>query len=69
MLISFMMSATRRTLTTISSMVAPACSTCWQPSLTLLTEASIKPLISLAAVAERPAKLRTSDATTAKPRP
>jgi methyl-accepting chemotaxis protein len=35
----------------------------------LPTESSIRPLISLAAAAERCARLLTSDATTAKPRP
>ncbi len=50
-------------------MVLPACSTSLQPSLTLLTEVPMSCLISRAAVAERPAKLRTSLATTAKPRP
>ncbi|MPN27554.1 hypothetical protein SDC9_174988 [bioreactor metagenome] len=69
LLISPMMSETRRTLTTISSMVLPAFSTSMQPSETLRTEASISPLISLAASALRPASWRTSPATTAKPRP
>ncbi|MNV39265.1 hypothetical protein D3C71_1308380 [compost metagenome] len=40
-----------------------------EPSLTLPTESSIRPLISLAAAAERWARVRTSLATTAKPRP
>src|SRR3546814_7498236 len=54
---------------TISCMVAPARSTCAEPSDTRLTESSIRPLISLAAWALRCASERTSDATTAKPLP
>ena len=64
-----MMSVTRRTLTTTSSMVAPACSTSLLPLSTWLTESLISSLISLAAAADRCARLRTSVATTAKPRP
>ncbi len=64
-----MMSVTRCTLATMSAMVAPALRTSAEPSATLCTESSIKPLISLAAPAERCANVRTSEATTAKPRP
>ena len=67
--ISPMMSVTRRTLATISSMVLPAESTWALPSSTLPTESSMSCLISLAAAAERWARVRTSEATTAKPRP
>ena len=67
--ISPMMSVTRRMLATISCMVAPACPTRALPASTLPTESSIRALISLAAAAERCARLRTSLATTAKPRP
>src|SRR5471030_508615 len=68
-LISPMMSVTRRTLLTTSCMVAPARSTSAEPAPTCPTESSIRALISLAAAAERWARLRTSEATTAKPRP
>ena len=68
-LISPTISVTRRTLATTSVMVAPACSTSLLPVSTLATESSIKALISLAAEAERWARERTSEATTAKPRP
>jgi methyl-accepting chemotaxis protein len=67
--ISAMMSVTRRTLVTISSIVAPASCTRRLPSPTLSTESPINALISFAAAAERWARLRTSEATTAKPRP
>jgi hypothetical protein len=50
-------------------MVEPALATSAEPSATLPTESSIRPLISLAAPAERCASERTSEATTAKPRP
>ena len=50
-------------------MVALACSTRWLPRSTESEDASIRPLISLAAVAERCASARTSPATTAKPLP
>jgi hypothetical protein len=49
--------------------VAPAWSTSLVPASTLSTESPISSLISLAAAAERCARLRTSEATTAKPRP
>ena len=68
-LISMTTSVTLRTLDTTCSMVDPACSTSLLPSVTLVTESSISCLISLAAAAERCARLRTSEATTAKPRP
>src|SRR2546426_43486 len=68
-LISPMMSVTRLTLATISSIVAPACSTSLLPTSTFSTESPISALISLAAAALRCARLRTSDATTAKPLP
>ncbi len=64
-----MMSVTRCTEATISPMVLPALRTSAEPSATLATESSIRPLISLAAPAERWARVRTSEATTAKPRP
>ncbi|MNQ34153.1 hypothetical protein D3C85_476040 [compost metagenome] len=64
-----MMSVTRFTDATISCIVAPARSTCCEPAPTLVTESSIKPLISLAACALRCASERTSPATTAKPLP
>ncbi|MCW0448845.1 hypothetical protein NB706_001679 [Xanthomonas sacchari] len=64
-----MMSVTRCTEATISLMVRPAWSTSTEPSVTRVTESSISPLISLAALAERWARVRTSLATTAKPRP
>ncbi len=67
--ISPTMSATFFTELTISASVAPDCFTSELPSSTLLVESLISALISLAAVAERCARLRTSDATTAKPRP
>jgi hypothetical protein len=66
---SDMMSVTRFTLATISSIVAPTLMTNLLPSSTFSTESPIKVLISFAAAAERCASLRTSDATTAKPRP
>src|SRR5450830_1101915 len=62
-------SATFRTLSTTRSMVAPACSTSTLRSPTFFTESSMSSLISLTAVALRCARLRTSLATTANPRP
>jgi hypothetical protein len=67
--ISPMMSLTRCTLATISSMVPPASRTRRVPVSTRSTLAPISDLISRAASAERCARLRTSPATTAKPRP
>ena len=67
--ISPMMSVTRWMLATTSCMVLPASFTSAVPAPTLLADSSISSLISLAAAAERPASERTSDATTAKPRP
>ncbi|CFD96891.1 Uncharacterised protein [Bordetella pertussis] len=67
--ISPMMSATRCTEATTSSMVPPALATCCEPARTVATELSIRALISLAACAARWARLRTSPATTAKPLP
>ncbi|MCY1294077.1 hypothetical protein D9M70_433590 [compost metagenome] len=64
-----MMSVTRLTAATISSMVWPDCVTSMEPRSTRSTESPISALISLAAVALRCARLRTSPATTAKPRP
>ncbi len=64
-----MMSVTRCTLDTISAMVVPALCTSSEPSATRCTESSIRLLISLAAAVERCASVRTSLATTAKPRP
>ncbi len=63
------MSVTFFTALTISSSVLPDSSTSVLPSSTFATLSWISALISLAAVAERPARLRTSVATTAKPRP
>ncbi len=68
-LISPIRSVMRRTWATTSSMVAPASPTSVEPASTLLTLSPIRPLISRAACAERCARLRTSEATTAKPRP
>jgi hypothetical protein len=67
--ISPMVSATRRAAAMISSRVRPEVSTSREPSCTLVTESRISDLISLAAEADRCARLRTSAATTAKPRP
>mmetsp|Transcript_5840 Transcript_5840/g.22860 ORF Transcript_5840/g.22860 Transcript_5840/m.22860 type:complete len:257 (+) Transcript_5840:1117-1887(+) len=67
--ISPMMSVIRCTLATTPCMVLPAWLTSWLPSATFSTESAIRRLISLAASALRPARLRTSPATTAKPRP
>ena len=67
--ISPMMSVTRRTAPTMSSMVLPATSTWRAPSFTCRTEPLIRSPISLAADDERCARLRTSAATTLKPRP
>ena len=67
--ISPIRSVTRRTLATISCMLWPACPTWSAPTATVPTLASIRPLISLAASALRCARVRTSPATTAKPRP
>jgi len=64
-----MMSVTRRTEVTISAIVLPAESTSCEPASTRFTDSSISVLISRAAPAERWARLRTSLATTAKPRP
>ena len=50
-------------------MVEPARSTRLRPRSTCSTESLIRILISFAAAALRCARLRTSDATTAKPRP
>jgi len=63
------MSLTRCTEATNSCIVPPASSTRRAPESILSTEASIRPLISRAACAERCARPRTSPATTAKPRP
>ncbi len=64
-----MMSVTRCTDETMSAMVRPAWSTSCEPSVTRCTESPIRSLISLAAADERCASVRTSLATTAKPRP
>jgi hypothetical protein len=69
LLISPMMSVTRRIAATTSAIVAPAWSTSALPCSTRSTLAVIRLLISLAASALRCARLRTSVATTAKPRP
>ncbi len=67
--ISATMSLTFLIAPTISFRVCPDCSTSLPPSATLLTLSPIRLLISLAASALRWASLRTSPATTAKPRP
>ncbi len=67
--ISCMISATWRTLATTSSIVLPASCTSLEPISTCSTESPIRVLISLAAWLDLCARLRTSDATTAKPRP
>ncbi|MNY41504.1 hypothetical protein D3C86_1763240 [compost metagenome] len=64
-----MISVTRVTAFTISVMVSPALSTSTEPVSTRATESSISALISFAALALRLARLRTSPATTANPRP
>ena len=69
LLISAAMSATRRIASTTSVIVAPAWSTRTVPCATVCMLAPIRALISLAASALRWARLRTSLATTAKPRP
>jgi hypothetical protein len=69
MVTSPVMSVTRFTLSTISSIVLPASATCLLPTSTLSTESLISVLISFAAAAERWARLRTPEATTANPRP
>ena len=51
-------SLTRRTLETISSMARPAWATCSEPLSTFSTDLPIRGLISLAASALRPARLR-----------
>ncbi|KAF1036243.1 MAG: hypothetical protein GAK35_04117 [Herbaspirillum frisingense] len=67
--ISPTMSVRRRTADTTSPMVSPARATWSEPLPTRCTESSISALISLAACALRWANERTSEATTAKPRP
>ncbi len=67
--ISAMMSVTRFTDATTSAIVFPASATSLVPESTLPTESVISSLISFAAPALRCARLRTSEATTAKPRP
>ena len=69
LLISSITSVTRATLSTIPRMVSPAWRTSSEPSRVRDTEVSIKARISRAASPARPARLRTSSATTAKPRP
>ena len=60
---------TRCTDATISRMVWPALATSAPPDSTRSTDSPMSVLISFAASAERVASKRTSDATTAKPRP
>ena len=67
--ISAITAVTRCTLVTTSPMVAPATAAWSLPEAMRPTESLISALISCAAVAERCARLRTSVATTAKPRP
>ena len=64
-----MMSVTRLTAVTTSPMVLPASSTNLVPPDTFSTVSPISALISFAAAALRCASVRTSPATTAKPRP
>ena len=64
-----MMSVTRCTLVAMSCIDWPASATSREPFCTRSTLLWIKALISRAAEAERWARLRTSLATTAKPRP
>ena len=64
-----MIVATRSTLCMISFIVVPATAVSWLPASIRAPEFSISNLISRAAVEERCARLRTSPATTAKPRP
>ena len=68
-LISAMMSATFFTLAAMPSSLLPETLTRWLPSPTFSRLSWIRLLISLAAAALRCARLRTSAATTAKPRP
>ncbi len=67
--ISPMMSLTRVVAATTASMADSACCTTLAPAPISFDEPSISTRISLAASALRPARLRTSPATTAKPRP
>ncbi len=69
LLISAIRLLTLLTEATISSMVRPASFTWREPASTLETESVMSVLISFAAPAERWARLLTSEATTAKPRP
>ncbi len=69
LVISPMMSVTRCTEVTTCCMVLPASEASAAPLPMRVTESSIRCLISLAAPAERCANVRTSEATTAKPRP
>jgi hypothetical protein len=64
-----MMSLTRWTPSTTFLLVSPAWPTSVVPAATFATESSISALISFATTAEWCARLRTSPATTAKPRP
>jgi len=63
------MSLIRRTDVTMSSSVRPDRSTSTAPRSTRSTDSRIRALISLAALADRWARFRTSAATTANPRP
>src|SRR5471032_540523 len=67
--ISTMMALTRCTLPSTCSMVPPACPASTLPCATLMPASSISTLIWRAASWLRWASLRTSPATTAKPRP
>ncbi|MNF23280.1 hypothetical protein D3C84_38560 [compost metagenome] len=64
-----MMSLTLVTAATTPSMLCSARCTSWAPSSICREELTISPRISFEASAERLARLRTSLATTAKPRP
>lgn len=64
-----MVPATRLAASTISSSVRPASLTSWTPERTCSLELAISDLMPLADSLERPASARTSEATTAKPRP
>lgn len=67
--ISPIISAKRFTLMRIACMRKPAWFTSMPPACTFALDVSISSLISLAAVEERCASVRTSEATTVNPRP
>ncbi len=67
--ISFMRAFTLATLVAMPPIASPASCTCATPISTRCVLVETNAFTSLAAVAERWARARTSDATTAKPRP